>query len=199
VNVFTYLSVPLSQGVIGLTEKLEEKIIAAFQEELGSLVLTKLKAEDEETRKKFFEWFMYEFGLDVLFPFVGVKALSDDAKEWDRVRGSKKALRMALEWIGHKDSEVETFGPTANFYRYQIELKGDKTQDTEEIEKIRDIAGISSAHRDELFRIYKKEFDIKNLKLGERRLGSSMLSDYSGIVDGIDGIKLALKKEQICR
>ena len=191
------LDVQSNQGATVLTEKIEDKIIDAFREELGQLVLSKLKAEDKESREKFFEWFMYEFGLDVLFPFIGVKALTDDAKKWDRVRGSKKALTMALEWIGHKDAKVETFGPNANFYRYQLMLDGNKVPDADGIDKIRDISSISSAHRDELFRLYIDKFDIRNLKLGEGQLSNSMLSDYSGIK--VNGIKLALKKEQICR
>lgn len=175
--------------------KLEEKIVDAFRYELSQMILSKLKAEDSQTREKFAEWFMYEFGLDVLFPFIGVKAMTDDAKKWDRIRGSKKALELALEWLGCENAEVETFGSNVNFFRYQIKLKKPPSQSL--INKIKGIAKISSAHRDELFRLYIGKYHISNLQLGSCVLGLSMLSDCSGIKE--NGIKLALKKEHLCK
>lgn len=181
-------------------EGIEKSLLAAVRDELGAMDLTKI--EVEETNDDFFEWWMYEWGLDVLFPFHLDEKIfepdenkSSDAKIWDAIRGSKLALKLALEWIGFENSKIETFGSTPSFFRYQIQINRDNALDDDDIKKIKDISMLSSAHRDVLYRIYRKEFDIRNMVLGSASLGNSMLSDYSGKLK--DGVKQALSKEDI--
>lgn len=144
----------------------------------------------------FKSWLLYEYGLDVLLPFIKAESIDlDKGKDWEELRGSLKALTMALEWLGFPDVKVECMGPGKAFFRYQIDLGRPPTPD--EVEKIKGIAELSSAHRDQLFRIYIKKYDLRNMALGQAPLGLSMLSDFSGTTR--QGIRQAFSKEDLCQ
>ena len=144
----------------------------------------------------FKSWLIYEYGLDVLLPYISAKQIDlEKGKDWEKLRGSLKALTMALEWLGFPEVRVECMGPGKAFFRYQIDLGRAPTED--EVEKIKGIAELSSAHRDQLFRIYIKKYDLRNLALGQAKLGLSMLSDFSGTTR--QGLRQAFSKEDLCQ
>jgi len=145
---------------------------------------------------QFKSWLIYEYGLDVLLPFISAENIDlEQGKDWEELRGSLKALTMALEWLGFQDVKVECMGPGKAFFRYQIDLG--RAPEPEEVEKIKGIAELSSAHRDQLFRIYIKKYDLRNMALGQARMGLSMLSDFSGTTR--QGIRQAFSKEDLCQ
>ena len=145
---------------------------------------------------QFKSWLIYEYGLDVLLPFIPAQDIDlRQGKYWEELRGSLKALTMALEWLGFPQVKVECMGPGKAFFRYQIDLGRAPTAD--EVEKIKGIAELSSAHRDQLFRIYIKKYDLRNLVLGEQQLGQAMLSDFSGKTR--QGIRQSFNREDLCQ
>ena len=146
--------------------------------------------------KDFKSWLIYEYGLDVLLPYISADQIDlEKGKDWEKLRGSLKALTMALEWLGFPQVKVECMGPGKAFFRYQIDLGRAPTK--QEVEKIKGIAELSSAHRDQLFRIYIKKYDLRNMALGLAPLGLSMLSDFSGTTR--QGIRQAFSREDLCQ
>ena len=151
---------------------------------------------DAKSMGQFKSWLIYEYGLDVLLPFISAENIDlEQGKDWEELRGSLKALTMALEWLGFPNVKVECMGPGKAFFRYQIDLR--RAPEPEEVEKIKGIAELSSAHRDQLFRIYIKKYDLRNMALGQASLGLSMLSDFSGTTR--QGIRQAFSKEDLCQ
>lgn len=145
----------------------------------------------------FRSWLLYEYGLDVLLPFIAAKNIDiEEGKDWEELRGSLKALTMALGWAGFPNVKVECMGPGKAFFRYQIDLG--RSPYPHEVEKIKGIAELSSAHRDQLFRIYIKDYDLRNVVLsGGYKLGEAMLSDFSGKTR--QGLRQSFSREDICQ
>ena len=154
------------------------------------------RIRDARQMRDFKSWLIYEYGLDVLLPFIQADQIDlEKGKDWEELRGSLKALTMALEWLGFPDVKVECMGPGKAFFRYQIDLG--RAPEPEEVEKIKGIAELSSAHRDQLFRIYIKKYDLRNMALGQAPLGLAMLSDFSGTTR--QGIRQAFSGEDLCQ
>lgn len=127
-------------------------------------------------------WLIYEYGLGEILPYLGNnqrRAIADGVL-WQRIRGTREAVRVALSWINIIGLVEESEGGTYRWAEYQLGLSAGTTGE----QIITDIVGvtrISSPVRSRLQRIYAV-YDFRRFVLNDSLLSDGgMLSDHSGV------------------
>lgn len=129
----------------------------------------------------FLPYLVYEYGLGELTPYVeNLYELIREGIQWQRVRGTPRAVEMALGWIGYAATlhEFPTWRRHWNYF--QLEL--DRVRDAEEPDffRIEGIAGLSVPIRSVFWRGFR-EYDVRAQEYGHSRWSRSMWSSYSGV------------------
>jgi len=127
-------------------------------------------------------WLIYEYGLGEILPYLGNnqrRAIAEGVL-WQRIRGTREAVRVALSWINIAGLVEESEAGTYRWAEYQLGLSAGTTGE----QIITDIVGvtrISSPVRSRLQRIYAV-YDFRRFVLDDSLLSDGgMLSDHSGV------------------
>jgi len=125
-------------------------------------------------------WLIWEYGLGELLPYLPEprRAIAEGIL-WQRLRGTPKALAIALRWIGADHVFVEPEVPGVHFAEFQID-PGLVLDDDRLIADLIAIAKLSAPARSRLSRLYHG-WDLRRVVLDESRLGEALLSDHSGV------------------
>lgn len=154
----------------------------------------------EMTTKKPNADFMVEIirerGLSPLLAYItDLREIIKGGFTWQKVRGTLKALRVGLSWVGVTNYEIRTNGPGVHFAEYELYLP--KRPSSGQIARIAGVCELSTSARDRLIRIAHRDADIRQLDLSggrERKLGNAIPSDLSGAI--ADGIKISFPKQR---
>ena len=125
-------------------------------------------------------WLIWEYGLGELLPYLPEprQAIAEGIL-WQRLRGTPRALQIALGWIGADDVFIEPEVPGVHFSEFQID-PGRVLDDDRIIADLIAIAKLSAPARSRLSRIYHG-WDLRRFRLDESLLGDALLSDHSGV------------------
>ena len=125
-------------------------------------------------------WLVYEYGLGELLPFVtDQRQLVADGVLWQRIRGTKEAVRVALGWIGIEGTIEEPEGGTDRWAEFMLGLAAPTVGD-EIIDRIVGVARVSSPVRSRLQRIYAV-YDVRQLVWDDGFWDDGIWDDHSGV------------------
>ncbi len=125
-------------------------------------------------------WLIWEYGLGELLPYLpDPRQAILEGIRWQSLRGTPRALQMALGWIGADEVFVEPEVPGVHFSEFQID-PGFVLDDDRRIGDLIAIAQLSAPARSRLSRIYHG-WDLRRFLLDESYLGDALLSDHSGV------------------
>ncbi len=131
-------------------------------------------------------WLVWEYGLEEVLPYSSeLRQVIKEGLLWQRHRGTPASLRMALQWIGLEDVEIEAEPPGQHFFEYQLDAK--KLPGDSNIARMIKLADLSAPERARLSRIYH-QYDIRKLELSAGSFGQ-FLSDYSGVLGNFNNNK----------
>jgi hypothetical protein len=137
----------------------------------------KYSAEMPATFKPFI---IYEYGLDVLRPFVpNLDDLVDEAVRWQRLRGTTRSIEVALGWIGYSATIVQQ-SPTRNWWNsFQLYFTDLPRYDFPDLVQIEGVVDLSVPVRS-MFRRGVHGYDVTALVEDNGRLDGSLLDFESG-------------------
>ena len=125
-------------------------------------------------------WLIWEYGLGELLPYLPEpRQAIREGILWQRLRGTPRALQIALGWMGADAVFVEPEVPGVHFAEFQID-PGRVLDDDRLIADLIAIAGLSAPARSRLSRIYH-DWDLRRFVLDDSGLGDALLSDHSGV------------------
>jgi P2-related tail formation protein len=126
-------------------------------------------------------WLVYEYGLGELLPYLSDQRLAiAEGVQWQRIRGTPAALKIALSWLGLIGTLEESEAGTYRWAEYQLGL-AEATQGDDAINDVVGVCRISSPVRSRLQRIYAV-YDFRRFVLDDSLLSDGgMLSDHSGV------------------
>jgi len=125
-------------------------------------------------------YLVWEYALEELLPYLpDPRRAIREGVLWQRIRGTPRALAVALSWIGARDTLIEQEeAGGAHWAEYQFD-PGRVLLD-EEVARFVAVARLSAPARSRLSRIYHG-FDRRRVQLDTSRLDEALLSDTSGI------------------
>jgi hypothetical protein len=128
----------------------------------------------------FVPWLIWEYGLGEILPFLSdpQRALREGI-QWQRLRGTPEALRLAFSWRDLDGVQVFQEEPGQHFAAFQIDTNA--VPPLEDIDDLIALARLSAPARSRLARIFHG-YDLRRIKLDDTRLGDGLLSDYSGVL-----------------
>ena len=136
-----------------------------------------LKGMKSHPHDKLKPWLVWEYGLGALVSYIdNLDDVLQEGLTWQRIRGTKESLKMALNWLDFSSAKIEESDSQRHFYRYQIHLQ--HYANLNDVQKITQLAELSNPCRAKLSRI-TYQLDIRELKLSHANYGA-LLSDQSG-------------------
>ena len=130
---------------------------------------------------------VYEYGLGELSPYVpNLFDLIEQGIRWQRVRGTPDALDKGLGFVGYAGTLEEMPTRWRRWNLFMLEL--DRLRDAEDpdLERIDGIANLSVPLRSYFWRGFK-DYDVRALELGRKKLGAVLLGSFSGVrIEGVD-------------
>lgn len=151
-------------------------------ERVGSPVPTIRTAKRVDIPDAVVPWLIYEYGLGELLPYlVDQRQALAEGVQWQRVRGTPAALKIALGWIGLDALLEESEAGTLRWAEYQLGLE-QAPPDLAFVARAIEISRISAPVRSRLFRIYGG-YDERRFLLDHHLLGEGLLCDDSGVKD----------------
>lgn len=139
----------------------------------------KLDADDP-----FVPWLVWEYGLGELLPYLtDQRAAIRQGVAWQRVRGTARALRLALGWVGFDAAAIEESGPGHAWWRLQLDPG--RVPERDEVPRAVAVAGLALPARSRLVRFfhgYDFRAGVYDAPVGKRQLWD----DWSGVdADGV--------------
>lgn len=134
----------------------------------------------------FLPFLIYEYGLGELTPYVpNLYDLIDEGIDWQRLRGTYRALEIGLGWIDYT-ADVELASVKKRFWNtFQLEL--DRVRDEfADLARIAGIADLSTPAHSKFWRGFHG-YDVRPLTWSTRSWGNAIYSEYSGVRTEIDG------------
>jgi hypothetical protein len=128
----------------------------------------------------FVPWLIWEYGLGEILPYLSdpQRALREGI-QWQRLRGTPAALRLAFSWRELQGVKVYQEEPGQHFAAFQIDTNA--VPPVGDIDDLIALARLSAPARSRLARIFHG-YDLRRIKLDDTRLGDGLLSDYSGVL-----------------
>ncbi|MBU2533330.1 MAG: phage tail protein [Alphaproteobacteria bacterium] len=129
-------------------------------------------------------YLVWEFGLGELTPYVpNLYELIQEGVAWQRVRGTPLAIEKALGWLGYA-AALEEAPTSRNWWNaFQLIFTALSANDSPTLAQLSGVTGLSAPARSQ-FRRGVFEYDVRELVLGNSRLGGAMLGDDSGVPFG---------------
>jgi len=148
---------------------------------LSSAVARVRRAKRENIPDDVVPWLIYEYGLGEILPYVpDLRQALAQGIQWQRVRGTRSAVQIALDWIGFNASIEESEAGTLRWADFQMGLD-QAPQNLEFTNNVIQVSRLSAPIRSRLFRIYGG-YDYRRFKLGDHQLSEgSWLCDHTGV------------------
>jgi hypothetical protein len=125
-------------------------------------------------------WLIYEYGLGEITPYVpNLRQALAEGIQWQRLRGTRKAIEIGLGWINFSGTIEESEGGTRRWSDYQLSLE-QAPADLSDIPNLVGITGLSAPIRTRLARVYSG-YDERRFLLDDHKLGEGLLGDHSGV------------------
>jgi P2-related tail formation protein len=152
-----------------------------FLPRLGSGVQRIRNAKRENIPDSVVPWLIYEYGLGEILPFVpDLRQALADGIQWQRVRGTRAAVEIGLNWIGFEANVEESEASTLRWADFQLGL-GQAPNGLEFTNSVIQISRLSAPVRSRLFRIHGG-YDHRRFRLDDHELsGGSWLCDHTGV------------------
>lgn len=129
----------------------------------------------------FLPWLVEEYGLGELTPYLpNLYQLLDAGIDWQRVRGTPRAIEMGLGWLGYTAALEEASTERRFWNSFQLRFPALPTNDTPDLERIEGIVTLSVPLRSK-FRRGVHLYDVGPLEGDHSRLDGSMLDFESGV------------------
>lgn len=144
---------------------------------LGAAAQRIRNAKRENIPDSVVPWLIYEYGLGEILPFVpDLRQALADGVQWQRVRGTRRAVEIGLAWVGFEAEIEESEAGTLRWADYQLGLD-QAPNGLDFINSVIEISRLSSPVRSRLFRIYGG-YDHRRFRLDDHLLsGGSWLCD----------------------
>lgn len=129
----------------------------------------------------FLPFLVYEYGLGELTPYVeNLYDLIDEGIDWQRVRGTPRALELALGWISYT-AGLEEFPTRRRHWNYFM-LALDRVRDEEDPDlfAIEGVAGLSVPVRSVFWRGFAG-YDVRALEYSHKKWSGALWGTYSGV------------------
>jgi hypothetical protein len=125
-------------------------------------------------------WLIYEYGLGEITPYLpDLRQALVEGVQWQRVRGTRRAIDIALGWIGFAAQIEESEAGTIRWAQFQLGLD-QAPNGLDSIDSVVGIARLSSPVRSQLFRVYGG-YDYRRFRLDDHLLSEgSWLCDHTG-------------------
>lgn len=124
---------------------------------------------------------VWQLGLGELSPFLpNLYSLVPQGVQWQRVRGTPKALELGLGWLGYQQTLHEDPVRRRKWNRFQLELDRVRDADLPDLRGINGIADLSPPARSVFYRGFKG-YDVRACETSRSRLSATMLSSHSGV------------------
>lgn len=139
-------------------------------------------------------WLVWEYGLDPLEPYLdNLDEVLLQGLSWQRIRGTRASLAMAVGWLGVPLLQIEESGSLRHFYRYQLHL--DSVPGEWQLNRLAQLSELSAPARSQLVRV-TYQLDIRELALSSGQFGD-LLSDQSGFRYTLqDGKQIRLSRQR---
>lgn len=166
-----------------------------FLPRLGPGVQRIRDAKREDIPDSVVPWLIYEYGLGEILPFVpDLRQALADGIQWQRVRGTRAAIDIGLNWIGFDASVEESEAGTLRWADFQMGLD-QAPNGLEFTNNVIQISRLSAPIRSRLFRIYGG-YDYRRFRLDDHQLsGGSWLADDTGVYLREDWPQLSFGRE----
>ena len=142
------------------------------------------------------DWLIYEYGLGEVTPYLtDPRQAIVQGIQWQRVRGTPRAVQLGLGWINFPAEVEESEAGTLRWAEYQLGLE-DGPADHSQIGQVVGISGISQPARARMFRIHGGWYDYRRFLLNDHALSDgSMLCDHTGTYVRPDWPQLSFGRE----
>lgn len=139
------------------------------------------RAKREDIPDSVVPWLIYEYGLGEILPYVpDLRQALAQGIQWQRVRGTRRAIELALDWIGFNANIEESEAGTLRWADFQMGLD-QAPQNLEFTNNVIQVSRLSAPIRSRLFRIYGG-YDYRRFKLDDHQLSEgSWLCDHTGV------------------
>lgn len=129
----------------------------------------------------FLPFLVYEYGLGELTPYVEtLYDLIGEGIDWQRVRGTPRALEMALAWIGY-EADLEEFPTRRRWWNFfMLALDRVRDQEAPDLASIAGVAGLSVPLRSVFWRGFSG-YDVRALEYSRNRWSGALWGSYSGV------------------
>lgn len=140
-------------------------------------------------------WLIYEYGLGEITPYVpDLRQALAEGIQWQRVRGTRRAIDIGLGWIGFDATVEESEAGTLRWADFQMGLD-QAPNGLEFTNNVIQISRLSAPIRSRLFRIYGG-YDHRRFRLDDHLLsGGSWLADDTGVYLREDWPQLSFGRE----
>jgi hypothetical protein len=140
-------------------------------------------------------WLIYEYGLGEITPYVpDLRQALAEGIQWQRVRGTRRAIDIGLGWIGFDATVEESEAGTLRWADFQMGLD-QAPNGLEFTNNVIQISRLSAPIRSRLFRIYGG-YDYRRFRLDDHLLsGGSWLADDTGVYLREDWPQLSFGRE----
>ena len=136
----------------------------------------------------FLPFLIWEYGLGELTPYVpNLYSLVNEGVRWQRLRGTHRAVAIALGWLAHSAEIREALSHRRFWNSFQLYLDHLPEADAPDLERIENVAALSVPLRSK-FRRGVQGYDIPAL-IGDRsRLDGALLDTDSGVALRADAL-----------
>ncbi|MGB1197043.1 MAG: phage tail protein [Synechococcus sp.] len=140
-------------------------------------------------------WLIYEYGLGEITPYVpDLRQALVEGVQWQRVRGTRRAVDIGLGWIGFAAEIEESEAATIRWAQFQLGLN-QAPNGLGAIDSVVGITRLSSPVRSQLFRVYGG-YDYRRFRLDDHMLSEgSWLCDHTGTYPRPDWPQLSFGRQ----
>lgn len=140
-----------------------------------------VRAADAVYPPQFLPWVVWQFGLGELTPYVpSLYQLIDEGIDWQRVRGTPRAIEMGLGWLGYTGALEENPVRRRRWNGFQIHLGRVRDEDRPDLERIYGVVSLSPPIRSKFTRGFRG-YDVRACETGYKKTSGSLTSAHSGV------------------
>ena len=130
---------------------------------------------------QFLPWIVWQYGLGELTPYVpSLYQLIDEGIDWQRVRGTPRAIEMGLGWLGYTGQLEENPVRRRRWNRFQLHLGRVRDEDRPDLGRIYGVVSLSPPIRSQFFRGFRG-YDVRACEASYQRFSGSLFSSHSGV------------------